>query len=273
VEAARIALKLHPSVLDEAVRDAYKKADAMIAKGLNPHRLTRDELAAVYLYTMEGVIYEEMNAKLRLEDRREAKPFLLFVRLMMDAASKLPKIHASVLRGLKGDFRADHAAKGEDEFTWWGFSSCTTNLGSALDFVDGVEDKTVLNISAISAVDISAYSAYEQEDEVLLLPGAVMQVYAIKYDEKKKLTTVTMRETRHVFLGVEGGGGGAAAAGAAVGGGGAAGMGGVAGWLLGLLAAKGGGAAAAGGTSAVAVPRKVGGKRYGPGERRELCCG
>jgi hypothetical protein len=120
-------------------------------------------------------------------------------------------------------------------------------LGSALGFAQQeeepgeVKDKTVLNINTISAVDISAYSAYKQEDEVLLLPGAVMQVEAIKYDEKMKMTTVTMREKEHLFLHEEGGGGGAAAAAAAVQPSGKPpGAAGVTGWILGLFGWKGG---------------------------------
>jgi hypothetical protein len=99
---------------------------------------------------------------------------------------------------------------------------------------------------------------------MLLLPGAVMQVDRIKYDEKKKLTTVTMTEKRHVFLcleaegGGEGGAGGGAAAAVAIRAatssapsGNPTGMGGLTGAMGGLLLAGGG---------AAAVKKKVGGK-------------
>jgi len=58
---------------------------------------------------------------------------------------------------------------------WWGFSSCTTDLETVKKFLsDG--DKTVFNIHVDNAYDISLFSSFPKESEVLLPPARYFEV-------------------------------------------------------------------------------------------------
>ncbi|CAF3725903.1 unnamed protein product [Rotaria socialis] len=59
------------------------------------HGLTRDESAAVYLYTMEwgdNSLYRVLNRALRSDDRDAVKPWFPFLRLFESALEKLPSV-------------------------------------------------------------------------------------------------------------------------------------------------------------------------------------
>ena len=59
-------------------------------------------------------------------------------------------------------------------FTWWAFSSTTTQLKLAKAFLNGSES-TLFTIDAIG-VDIAAFSSFPGEQEILLLPGTLLTV-------------------------------------------------------------------------------------------------
>ena len=90
------------------------------------HGLTRDESAAVYLYTMEGggnSFYHVFNRALRLEDRRQAKPWFPYLKLLDKALNKLPHVSGSIWRGVPGDISGSYQKN--QSFTWWSISSCS----------------------------------------------------------------------------------------------------------------------------------------------------
>ena len=51
--------------------------------------LNKDELAAIYLYTLE-VLYRPLNAALNERDRDKIKPYFPYLKLMNSALEKLP---------------------------------------------------------------------------------------------------------------------------------------------------------------------------------------
>ena len=96
----------------EAVRvatvSAHAKADALLASGPDPHSLTRDEIAAVNMYTQDGwqgpqtSLFRPLNAALRSEARTDVKMYWGYIRLLQHALFKLPKDESGVLfRGIK----------------------------------------------------------------------------------------------------------------------------------------------------------------------------
>ena len=85
--------------------------------GADPHGLTRDEVAAINLYTQEDCgVYSRLNTALRSSDRQHVKPYFRYLRLLLGGLRKLPAYRGSVWRGVKLDLAA----------TWTGFwSSCS----------------------------------------------------------------------------------------------------------------------------------------------------
>ena len=123
---------------------AYAKIDTLAAQGPDTWGLTRDEMAAIHLYTDDGLggaagcLFRPLNAVLRAQGRADAKPYWGYIRLLQHALFKLPKDESGTLfRGIKldwpgapslADYRTELLRKqssGEEEI-WWGFSSTST---------------------------------------------------------------------------------------------------------------------------------------------------
>ncbi|CAF0924343.1 unnamed protein product [Adineta steineri] len=139
-----------------------------------PDGLTQDESASIILYTMDWEPHEEclyfvLNATLRNKDRGELKPWFSYLRLILSALEKLPSMPRTVYRGVKLDLTDDYP-EGKT-FVWWAFSSCTTTIGvlKKEPFLGKTGERTMFTIECDSGKDISLYSYFQTEKEVLLL--------------------------------------------------------------------------------------------------------
>ena len=67
---------------------AYAKIDTLAAQGPDTWGLTRDEMAAIHLYTDDGLggaagcLFRPLNAALRAQGRADAKPYWGYIRLL-----------------------------------------------------------------------------------------------------------------------------------------------------------------------------------------------
>ena len=138
--------------------------------------ITRDELAAIFLYTMEFPsgfsFYTLVNDALRAEDRKCLKSFIDYLWLFMHALRSCPSYQGPVVfRGLKIDI---HASFVKDRvITWHPFSSCTRDI--AVDaFLGPVGPRNMFHIELTTGRGrlIQKYSQIKREQEVLLPPGS-----------------------------------------------------------------------------------------------------
>ena len=149
-------------------------------KRVNPDDpLSIDEIASIQFYTQQSPFYGQLSTALRSEDRTIVKPFLAYLKLVLTALSKLPRVTGSVYRGIKLHINQLGGNYGEgEECLWWGFSSTTKSLKVLNDdaFLGASGDRTILHITVVRGVDIKKYSAFKKEDEVLLLPATYLRV-------------------------------------------------------------------------------------------------
>ncbi|CAF1451282.1 unnamed protein product [Adineta steineri] len=144
--------------------------------------LTRDESAAVYLYTMEwgeNSFYRIINRALRAEDRSTLKPWFAYLKLFDVAVQKLPTIRKNLWRGVPKDVTTNF--KKGDEFTWWTISSCSTSVNIIKNFLG--PNSTLFLIEAINGKDVSSCTNYPNEDEVILCPGTRFRVVSDPLDQ------------------------------------------------------------------------------------------
>ncbi len=153
--------------------------------------LALDELAAVHLYTLGSGFYKMLNEALRHTDRKQAWLYLPYLRLLLAALAKLPRTRQPLYRGVARDLRTDYAAG--RTVTWWGVSSCTTKLEIARQFLGQTGRRTLFEVHAHRSVSIRPFSAYAQEDELVLAPGTQLRVEQV-VDRGGGLTAVTLRE-------------------------------------------------------------------------------
>jgi hypothetical protein len=174
---------------------AVEKAEALQADG-QLRGLSVDEAAAIALYTAESEFYRTLNVLLRNRSREALKPFFPYLRLLLQARSKLPKHTQSVWRGVKGVDLTDSFPKGKKIF-WWAFNSTSKNVSTLLDpmFCGTSGTRTQFMIEAVSGIDIAHYSMVDSEAEVLLFPGTKLEVVDVA-DMGHGLFQVHLREVK-----------------------------------------------------------------------------
>ncbi|CAF0723737.1 unnamed protein product [Rotaria sp. Silwood1] len=156
------------------------------------HGLTRDESAAIYLYTMdwgEQSLYRVLNAVLREKDRSVLVPWHGYLKLFDSALKKLPSLQINLWRGINGDISKNY--KEADELTWWCFSSCSSSVKVVKQFLGSVS--TLLMIEAKNGKGISAYSNFPEENEVILPLGTRFHVVSDALDHAS-LNVIHLRE-------------------------------------------------------------------------------
>jgi hypothetical protein len=129
--------------------------------------LTEDESAAIYLYTMPTAIYSRLNETLRDENRHTLKPWFAFLKLFITALKKLPSTKKTVWRGVSGDVGSIFADN--NVHIWWSINSCSMALNVVERFLG--KTGTVFAIDTIHAKDISMFSSFPEEQEIVLMPG------------------------------------------------------------------------------------------------------
>ena len=144
--------------------------------------LSRDESASIRLYTMEWSdgersLYRVLNKTLKSTDRTELRPWFKYLKLFLTALVKLPCAPPqTVWRGVRYIVTDgfDHGA----QITWWPFSSCTKTL-TVLEnetYLGTSGKRTLFSIEVFNGRNIRAHSHFNDEDEILLLPGTFMEV-------------------------------------------------------------------------------------------------
>ncbi|MFD9367067.1 ADP-ribosyltransferase domain-containing protein [Streptomyces sp. NPDC060020] len=153
--------------------------------------LSADAIAALYLYTCESAFYREINAVLRSPDRSRVTPYLPYLRLLFSAVSKLPAHTQPLWRGVSLDLRSQYPVG--RTVTWWGVSSCTSQLNVARSFLGSRGKRTLFEVTPAKAVGIRSFSAFTGEEEYILTPGTQLKVTDVK-SERSGLYTVKLTE-------------------------------------------------------------------------------
>jgi hypothetical protein len=165
--------------------------------------LTPDQSAAIMLYTMDWepqdeCLYVVLNAHLRAADRKKLKPWFLYLKLILTGLSRLPSIKRTVYRGVKLDLSSEHR-EGE-QFFWWGFSSCTTemNVLKSDQFLGDSGTRTLFHIECMNGKDIGRHSYYQTENEILLLPATYLEVKS-SFEMAAGLHVIQLKEIKPEF--------------------------------------------------------------------------
>jgi len=92
----------------------------------------------------------------------------------------------------------DNPYKKRNTVVWSQFTSCSTNIKVAEEMLAKVTDSTnhtLFHINTRYGYDISEYSVFKQEAEVILLPGAHFTV--LKVMDSGKLFVVYLEQIEH----------------------------------------------------------------------------
>ncbi|CAF1496035.1 unnamed protein product, partial [Rotaria sp. Silwood1] len=108
-----------------------------------------------------------LNETLRAKNRNALEPWFAFLKLFITALEKLPSTRKTVWRGVDGDVGSEFA----DGLvhTWWSINSCSMDLKVVEQHLG--ETGTIFAIDAVRAKNISAFSTFPEEQEIVLMPG------------------------------------------------------------------------------------------------------
>lgn len=188
---SRVLANLDPHI-ERASRFGEARAmEAEAAGGLAGEGLSADVVSALYLYTCESAFYREINAVLRSPDRARLVPYLPYLRLLFAALAALPAQSRPLWRGVALDLRSGYPLG--RTVTWWGVSSCTSELSVAQGFLGSRGRRTLFEVTPARAVGIRRFSAFTGEEEYILAPGTQLKVTEVK-TERGGLCTVRLTE-------------------------------------------------------------------------------
>jgi hypothetical protein len=141
--------------------------------------LSPAESASIYLYTIEGsndndTFYKILNKKLRSKNRPELKSWYSYLKLFLTALYKLPSLKTTIWRGVQGDISDLY----QNDFIWWGVSSCTKSMKVAEKLCRGLSGiRTLFMIECVNGKAIKSHSQHAEEDEILLIPTTYLRVH------------------------------------------------------------------------------------------------
>lgn len=182
-EAIEKIVPLVPGIV-EYVSEAKKNCDR------NTTLLTWNESAAIYLYSMSIPFFSHLNIALRAKSKYELKRWFPFLKLLITALEKLSPTKATLWRGVNYDDTLTFIDN--DTHIWWGVTSCSMNPKTVQPFLG--ETGTLFVIDAISGKDISTFSAFPDEQEVILMPGTRLRAKSESLSVIDRLFVVHLEE-------------------------------------------------------------------------------
>jgi hypothetical protein len=146
------------------------------------HKLTRDESAAIYIYTMkwgQGNLYDRLQAAWSSGDKSQLKPWFSYLRLFKSAFDKLPIAKTEIWQGIP--YREDLNAQLTSSVPLY---SCMGSGSPSMDEIKKHLQKhpgakiILLGYGSMNGKDATQYKAGSSK-EVLMFPG--MKLSAAQY--------------------------------------------------------------------------------------------
>ena len=141
------------------------------------HGLSKDQSAAIYIYTMEWnetSLYRVLNQALRSENRQALKIWFPYLKLFDTALNQLPTVKEVLWRGIPLDIGKSFTKN--QLVTWWSVNSCSSSLDVIKAFLCNKKNSTLFLIEAMNGKRISSYTEFENEDEIILRMGTQFRV-------------------------------------------------------------------------------------------------
>lgn len=162
----------------------------------SPNKEMDKELyGSILLYT-SNAIYKDLNKVLREQNRTGVKKYFDYLRMLFEAADRLPKKETRLWRGISVDLSKQYTTG--STITWWGVSSCTSDQNVAKNFMNGCGgDCSLLTIDSKTAIDISDLSFYSSEKESLMMCGTQLEV--VSCEKKGKISHIHLKEVGRVI--------------------------------------------------------------------------
>ncbi|CAF4949461.1 unnamed protein product [Rotaria sp. Silwood1] len=161
------------------------------------HNLSKDESAAVYLYTDDcgdQSLHNVLNQTLQTKDKKKLKPWFNFLQLFNTALEKLPNVKQTIWRGLPID--TVEKLEENDELVL----CCVTSSSLSIDIMKYflTNNPILCSIEPLNGKDIHDYTSTTSDQEVLLLPGTCLRVKSKEQNNKRDKVIICFEEISQV---------------------------------------------------------------------------
>ena len=172
---------------NEILRIGWEKSRKKLGSETHP------EFLALYTYTLEDPqVYSDFNRQTRelgpLHKSYNYKAFYYFISMGMNKISPKP-FSRTVYRGVTYPVSAEVGSK----FTFNCFTSTSELRSVAESFLGGKNPKTLFIIETNRGADISTYSKFPDEEEVLISPCEMFDV--IKINKENGIQEIYLRSS------------------------------------------------------------------------------
>ncbi len=144
------------------------------------HSLTRDESAAIYIYTMKWghgyeSLYDHLQAAWKSEDRSELKPWFKYLRLFKSAFDKLPDAKTEIWQGNLFDKMLTEKLSSNSLYSSMGL--CSSSEKEVKEYLekDGVKQMLLVAYKNVDGKLMTDYTA-GNSNQVLVFPGMKLGV-------------------------------------------------------------------------------------------------
>jgi hypothetical protein len=143
--------------------------------------LPKELLAAVLFYTFDDPqetgckFYQQLNTALRSRVRDNAKPYFGYLRMLVEALSKLPSHKGLVYRGISGIDLTDKFPLGKPVRVWEVLSvSKKRHVAESFASHGSNGNQTLFVIETSNVAVLGSLSLYPDEEECMFLPGTAL---------------------------------------------------------------------------------------------------
>lgn len=158
-----------------------------------PDGFNAENGATLHVYTQDTPLYGGLNGALggwgkgNPQGKAAIPHYLSYAKIFRTTCSMLPPFAGRLFRGISKSVDVVLEGKGIGDVIQFNAVTSTSKDPAVVrdaQFLGG-EHCTVLQLAVFSGVQISQFSAYTSEDEVLILPGAKFKIHGIQRSKKK----------------------------------------------------------------------------------------
>ena len=152
------------------------------------HDLTRDEAAALYLYSMKGdrnSVHSRLQRAWQSGDRAQIQPWLKFLKLVKSGSDKLPSTKAAAWQGMPYDERWDRKLRSDSAvfYTGMGLYPLSSNAVKEKLHVKPGSKTLLVGCESVDARVLTGYTV-SGEKEVLVWSG--VKLTKTKHEESDR---------------------------------------------------------------------------------------
>jgi hypothetical protein len=147
------------------------------------HSLTRDESAAIYIYTMKWghgyeSLYDHLQAAWKSKDRSELKPWFKYLRLFKSAFDKLPDTKTEIWQGKLFDETLKEQLISNSLSLYSSMGLCSLSEKEVKEYLEkhGANQMLLVAYKNVDGKSMAIYAAGNNSNQVLVFPGMKLGV-------------------------------------------------------------------------------------------------